>query len=178
MDLTTRACYSMTCHHNPLTGDFSWLLFINPSCCRPSPSPVCMILGVPWFWLSRVVPMAWKPRRQPAAPACSLGRSVHEVSVSPTGTLSEKAHHGLGRTLFAMGRNGQVEIPAFQWPVPIIPPAYHTCKFGADLLFFKIKTQICICIFYWAWVSSRIQSFAKKKKNTKTKPKKPLDSIL
>lgn len=59
-------------------------------------------------------------------------------------------------------------------------PAYHTCKFGADLLFFKIKTQICICIFYWAWVSSRIQSFAKKKKKyqNQTKPKKPLDSIL
>lgn len=147
MDLTTRACYSITCHHNPLTGDFSCLLFINPSCCRPSPSPVCMILGVPWFWVLRVVPMAWKPLHQPAAPACSLGRSVHEVSVSPTGTLSEKAHHGLGRTLFAMGRNGQVEIPAFQWPVPIIPQ--HTILANLEQIFYFLKLRLKFAFVYF-----------------------------
>lgn len=43
-------------------------------------------------------------------------------------------------------------------PVPII---------WSGSFIFKIKTQICVRVFYRVWVSSAIQSFGKKKKKKK-----------
>lgn len=57
------------------------------------------------------------PGMPPPTPSGSLSRSVHEVR-SLTGTLPAQAHCWVGRMLFAMGRNGKVEVNAENWNKP------------------------------------------------------------
>lgn len=126
--LTPDTLNSTACHHNSLTCDFSCLLLIKPSCCRPSASPVCAMLGV-----------EGGQGVCPSPLSCSLGRSVCKMSVSSRDTASVGTPLG-GKDPLCRGeewKSGDINSVSAsekgnkkQRPVlPTISPACGSCKF-------------------------------------------------